>query len=565
LRMKKSLSIMVLMVLFLGLVSTFQLAFAAVSPTQLKIGNLYWYQFKGSTTNKGVIVMFGGYTYSGSGTVWLNDFFSGSEYTVAKQNFVDALVANSYDVLVPNCTSGSWSYSGSQTFVYDAMIWMKGHGYTFVCMFGFSAGSVIAGYEIQKSYGGNFSATMLASAPVYWSGHPGIFQSATTANKAVSPVSFIAPIDDGTYSQMGVYYTNMVISKEWNDWTDGHEPFANLSTLGEPLSDAAVNWFAVTTISVTVKATDPNDWFQRYWGLTFDRAMPPEQGGNGYVGADANEKHYSGDTMTAQKTVCSSYHYLIFIVSQTGGPNYGTYSGTITINNHNYTFSGVDAAHSARIDYVVTKVVIYATDPNDWYQRYWGLTFDRPVPPEQGGNGYVGADANEKHYRGDTMVFSTTLPPGAHYLCFQVSQTGGPGYGTYSGTIRVNGRPFSFSGVDSTHQARIDFTATKVVIYATDPNDGFQRYWGLTFDRAMPPEQGGNGYVGADANEKHHSGDTMTVLKTLSAGPHYLIFIVSQTGGPGYGTYSGTITINGHTYSFSGVDAAHSARIDFYA
>jgi hypothetical protein len=104
---------------------------------------------------------------------------------------------------------------------------------------------------------------------------------------------------------------------------------------------------------------------------------------------------------------------------------------------------------------------------------------------------------------------------------------------------------------------------TKIVVYATDPQDPILRDWGLTVDRPMPPEQDGSGYVGADGYENLMSGDTMTVLKTLPAGPHYLIFIVGQSGGPSYGTYSGTITVNGYVYVFSGVDVTHSVRIDF--
>jgi nicotinic acid mononucleotide adenylyltransferase len=56
----------------------------------------------------------------------------------------------------------------------------------------------------------------------------------------------------------------------------------------------------------------------------------------------------------------------------------------------------------------------------------------------------------------------------------------------------------------------------------------------------MPPLQDG-GFVGADANEEHYSGDTLTAMKTLSAGSHYLVFMVGQDGGSSLGTYSGTI------------------------
>ena len=105
---------------------------------------------------------------------------------------------------------------------------------------------------------------------------------------------------------------------------------------------------------------------------------------------------------------------------------------------------------------------------------------------------------------------------------------------------------------------------TNITITANDPNDPYLRYWGVTFDRPMPQEVSFEGYVGADVNEVEMSGDTMTVQWTLSPGAHYLVFGVTQTSGPSYGAYSGTITINGNTYSFSGLDADNVfATIDF--
>lgn len=104
---------------------------------------------------------------------------------------------------------------------------------------------------------------------------------------------------------------------------------------------------------------------------------------------------------------------------------------------------------------------------------------------------------------------------------------------------------------------------TSIVIQSTDPSDPYLRCWAVTFDKPMPSMDPYLGYVGSD-DQTHVSGDTMTVLWTLSAGPHYLQFVVSQCGGPSYGTYSGTITINGQPYSFSGVDWNQTAQIDFY-
>ena len=129
-----------------------------------------------------------------------------------------------------------------------------------------------------------------------------------------------------------------------------------------------------------------------------------------------------------------------------------------------------------------------------------------------------------------------------------INQTADLGFQTF--TIQITGSP-TITG------------PTNITITASDPNDQYPRYWGLTFDRPIPPIVSFEGFVGADVNEVHGSGDTMTVQWTLSPGPHYLIFGVTQTGGPSYGTYSGTITINGNTYNFTGLDADHTVTVNF--
>lgn len=133
-------------------------------------------------------------------------------------------------------------------------------------------------------------------------------------------------------------------------------------------------------------------------------------------------------------------------------------------------------------------------------------------------------------------------------ITLSINQTADLGSHTF--TVQITGSP-TISG------------PTSIVITASDPDDSYPRTWDVTFDRAMPPLGPGGYHGGSDVVEVHASGDTMTIQWPLSTGAHYLIFAVTQTGGPSYGVYSGTITINGNTYNFSGLDADYTVRIDF--
>jgi hypothetical protein len=106
----------------------------------------------------------------------------------------------------------------------------------------------------------------------------------------------------------------------------------------------------------------------------------------------------------------------------------------------------------------VTTVQIHASDPNDYYPRTWDVVFDRPMPPLAAGGDHVGSDVDEAHYSGDTMIFKWSLVGGAHYLIFAVTQTGGPDYGVYNGTITINGITYNFNGLDADHTVTINFT-----------------------------------------------------------------------------------------------------------
>ena len=100
-----------------------------------------------------------------------------------------------------------------------------------------------------------------------------------------------------------------------------------------------------------------------------------------------------------------------------------------------------------------------------------------------------------------------------------------------------------------------------VYVTATDALDPYLRTWAIFVD-TPPGAYLGNGVWGGgtpSASESRASGNTMWAYLQLSAGPHTIYFIVSQSGGPIFGTYSGTETINGVSHPFTGVDANTAA------
>lgn len=241
--MKQQACIICALILFSQLVFVFHSVYATTTPSQLRIADRYWYQFKNGTTTKAITVIFDG--NMNNDTVWLNDFFNNSEYSTAKQKFIDGLCAAGYDVFVPNCTDGQWSYSGNQTFVYDIMTWQRANGYSFLCLFGFSAGGVIVGSEIQKDYATGFSSAVISSAPVNWTGHGQIFQSAQTAFRDKVAACFLEGRKDAFYSQMLLYYQDACTTyTQWNNWVGGHVIFGyNCSDHpGEDVKTAVIKW-----------------------------------------------------------------------------------------------------------------------------------------------------------------------------------------------------------------------------------------------------------------------------------------------------------------------------------
>jgi hypothetical protein len=97
-----------------------------------------------------------------------------------------------------------------------------------------------------------------------------------------------------------------------------------------------------------------------------------------------------------------------------------------------------------------------------------------------------------------------------------------------------------------TSAVNVSFSVT-----ASDAEDPYLRDWTLLVDGQ------------SIAQKTEVSGATMSANSTLQPGSHSLEIEISQSGGSSYGTYSGTATINGQSYPFSGVDVSNPASIPF--
>ena len=206
-----------------------------LTPTTVTIDGVNWYIFN-ATSDKAMIYLDGGWVES---TTSVGVFSYHEDIKTNESLFIRNMVWNGFDTLTnKDCIV----YDGSQTFVEDAATWLLNEGYKHVFLFGFSAGGVVMGYEIQKDYASMFSAAVLASAPVNCKS--GIYRSAQTADKDKVATCFIEGVTDAYYDQMLLYYNNALIHKKWYDWINGHDIFLHVSKdTGEDVPTVTINWY----------------------------------------------------------------------------------------------------------------------------------------------------------------------------------------------------------------------------------------------------------------------------------------------------------------------------------
>jgi hypothetical protein len=212
----------------------------------VSINGMNWY-YRNASCDKVVIILFGGYTWY-TNFVCINciDHIGWPVTTKSKSQieFAEGLIENGFSVLTNKDDPAI--YQADSRWVENAVTWLRNNTYKYIHIFGFSAGGVAVGYEIQKEYASLFSSAVISSAPVNSSTSTDpIFRSACTASKVKVATCFIEGVEDGFYNQMLLYYNNTLADKEWHDWYGGHCVFPNTCKdhLGETVATAACNWY----------------------------------------------------------------------------------------------------------------------------------------------------------------------------------------------------------------------------------------------------------------------------------------------------------------------------------
>lgn len=136
-----------------------------------------------------------------------------------------------------------------------------------------------------------------------------------------------------------------------------------------------------TSYTVTIHAADPYDGYLRDWNIfDIDPSGTYVGGGVWTAGTPLMTSYfYSGATWSVNLN--EGIYYLV--IGQSGGPSYGTYSGEISINGVNLTFTGADVNNA--IEFTVPLVTnqsntTVCTDSDGGLNYYVKGTIDTVIP-----------------------------------------------------------------------------------------------------------------------------------------------------------------------------------------
>lgn len=214
----------------------------------VKNEEFYFYLWRG-TGNKCVIFMDGGPLYSSLYEISSAPFSHPVNFSESKYSFIQNLVSAGYNVVSPLRWSGTNIYGGQHCddipFLTLMFNWVISQGWI-PYLFGFSAGGVITASEIiRKAYATNYGAAIIASGLMRYDAW---WDFTKIANQIKTDTLIIAPVDDTlTYQGLVDFYNKAKESGydvELVPWSNGHDPFPNLSLDGRTLTEVTLTWLS---------------------------------------------------------------------------------------------------------------------------------------------------------------------------------------------------------------------------------------------------------------------------------------------------------------------------------
>lgn len=138
---------------------------------------------------------------------------------------------------------------------------------------------------------------------------------------------------------------------------------------------------------------------------------------------------------------------MMFIAPAAGGSTGSTGS---TSGGSSAGSGGAPPGNSGNPSGAALNVAVTATDASDISVRSWSIWTANPGSYAGSGNYSSGSPVASGFYpSGSTANFNVSGNPSTLWLT--ITQSGGSGYGTYAGTITVNGKAIPFQGVDANH------------------------------------------------------------------------------------------------------------------
>jgi hypothetical protein len=194
-----------------------------------------------SWSNNCVILLWGGPLWTSF--VQTAPLYHPVQYSQVYHDFLKALRKLGYNILSPAKQYPPLGSDQTQ-FLTGLFSWIASQGWN-PYLFGYSAGGTIAAHEIiEKTYATRYRACVIASGLMRY----GQIDLVAEADQIKTNTLIIAPIDDTQTYQGLIDFYNKALAAPYDvslvQWSNGHDPFPNLSLDGRTLTKVTTDWFS---------------------------------------------------------------------------------------------------------------------------------------------------------------------------------------------------------------------------------------------------------------------------------------------------------------------------------